>query len=200
VKNTLILRERQRFRENGGFRSNGIGSLFSNFFPYFLSRFIILSMKMKRKKSLIDEYPASRPCSCETCRGYCMRPGWWTVDQAGRAITGGYAGRMMLEMSRDRSFGVLSPAFKGCEQAFAMDLFSNNGCTFLHNGKCELFGTGYEPLECRYCHHDRRGMGTRCHLDIGKDWNGEEGRALVVLWSKQTDFWNRLKFGTSRVP
>jgi hypothetical protein len=99
---------------------------------------------------------------------------------------------MMLEMSEDRSFGVLSPAFKGCEQAFAMQLHANNGCTFLKHDRCELFGTGFEPLECRYCHHDRRGMGTKCHIDIGNDWNSADGRALVVQWSKLTNFWNTL--------
>jgi len=33
---------------------------------------------------------------------------WWTVEEAARAITAGYGGRMMLEMSPQRSFGVLS--------------------------------------------------------------------------------------------
>jgi hypothetical protein len=146
----------------------------------------------KQKKSLAAKYPPSKPCACKICVGYCKRPGWWTVAEASRAIEAGYADRMMLELSQDKIFGVLSPAFKGCEQAFATELFVNNGCTFLKNDKCELFDTGYEPLECRYCHHDRRGMGLKCHIDIGNEWNGDEGRALVVYWSKQTDFWKKL--------
>ena len=83
----------------------------------------------------------------------------------------GYASRMMLEMSPDRSFGVLSPAFRGCEMAFAANEYAARGCTFFKDERCELYGTGVEPLECRFCHHDRPGLGPRCHADIEKDWN-----------------------------
>jgi hypothetical protein len=154
--------------------------------------------KKKQKKSLREKYPPSRPCSCEICVAYCKRPGWWTVEEAKNALAAGYGSRMMLEMCHDSSFGVLSPAFKGCEQAFATNLFASNGCNFLTNNRCELFGTGYEPLECRYCHHDRRGLGAACHAAIEADWNTAEGRGLLVQWSKQTDFWNRLKAHTGR--
>ena len=157
-------------------------------------------MKKKQKKTLIEKYPPSRSCSCAICVGYCKRPGWWTVDEASRALSAGYASRMMLEMSIDKSFGVLSPAFKGCEQAFATDLGAQNGCNFLVNNRCELFGTGYEPLECTYCHHDRRGMGLQCHVDIGEDWNTEKGRRLVVQWCSMTDFWNKIKLRRQRSP
>ena len=99
---------------------------------------------------------------------------------------------MMLEMSLERTFGVLSPAFKGCEVAFATNLYSSRGCTFLNDNRCELFGTGLQPLECRYCHHKRAGLGTRCHTDIEKDWNTSAGRALVVKWCNLTHFFQKL--------
>jgi hypothetical protein len=99
---------------------------------------------------------------------------------------------MMLEMSPELTFGVLSPAFKGCEGAFAAQLFAKRGCTFLKDERCELFGTGFQPLECRFCHHDRPGMGPRCHADLEKDWNTPAGRGLVVRWSKLTGFWERM--------
>ena len=130
----------------------------------------------------------SPPCACEVCRSYCKRPGWWTVAEAGRAIEAGYATRMMLEMSPDLTFGVLSPAFRGCEKKFAYNEYASKGCTFLVDEKCELHGTGHQPLECRYCHHERLGMGPRCHADIEKDWNTPAGRALVVKWSKAVGF------------
>jgi len=145
------------------------------------------------RKSLAEKYPPSPPCACETCLAYCARPGWWTVEEAARAIEAGLAGRMMLEMSPDRSFGVLSPAFKGCEVDFAKQNHADRGCTFLADNRCELHGTGSQPLECRFCHHDRPGQGPRCHADIGKDWNTPAGRALVVRWSKRTFFLDRLK-------
>jgi hypothetical protein len=150
-----------------------------------------MKKKSHHKKTLVEKYPPSKPCSCEVCVGYCKRPGWWTVDEAERAVEAGYASRMMLEMAPERSFGVLSPAFKGCEGDFALERCASQGCTFLKDNLCELFGTGHQPLECRFCHHDRPGLGIRCHADIEKDWNTPGGRALVVRWSKQTGFWER---------
>ncbi len=147
--------------------------------------------KRKSAPNLLTKYPPSEPCSCDICLAYCKRPGWWTVDEAASGIEAGYASRMMLEMAPDRTFGVLSPAFKGCEGNFALADCSENWCTFLKNNLCELFDTGYQPLECRFCHHSRPGQGHLCHEDIEKDWNTPAGRALVVRWSKITGFWDR---------
>jgi hypothetical protein len=152
-------------------------------------------MPKKRKQSLAEKYPPSEPCTCAVCVGYCRRPGWWTVEEAVRAVEAGYARRMMLEMSPDRSFGVLSPAFRGCEVQFAVNEYADRGCTFLKDERCELFGTGHTPLECRFCHHGRRGQGPRCHSDIANNWNTAAGRALVVRWSDLTGFWSRLRQG-----
>lgn len=139
-------------------------------------------MKRKHKQSINEKYPSSEPCSCEICSAYCARPGWWTVDEASKAIETGYGSRMMLEISPELTFGVLSPAFRGCEMNFALQEFSQSGCNFLLNGLCELHGTGYEPLECRFCHHSRKGLGRQCHADIEKDWNTERGKNLVSKW------------------
>lgn len=95
---------------------------------------------------------------------------------------------MMLEISPDFKFAVLSPAFKGNESKQALKLFSGNGCTFLKAELCELFGTGFQPLECRFCHHERKGRGKNCHLDIEKDWNTEYGKLLVAEWQKEIIF------------
>ncbi len=148
-----------------------------------------------RPVSLAEKYTPSEPCSCPVCVHFCMRPGWWTVAEAEKAIDAGYSRRMMLEMAPDRSYGVLSPAFRGCEGDFARDIHAPRGCTFLRDGLCELHGTGHQPLECRVCHHARHGVGKRCHADIGRDWNTPAGKTLVVFWSKLTGFWNKMGFG-----
>lgn len=135
---------------------------------------------------LQEKYPPSKPCTCSICRGYCVRPGWWTVEEAARVIRAGYAGRMMLEVAPDLSFGVLSPAFLGCEGNYALQEFASRGCNFYANGLCTLFITGLMPLECRYCHHTRIGMGQKCHADIEKDWNTQAGQALVSWWMRWT--------------
>lgn len=139
-------------------------------------------MKRKKHRSLKEKYPASEPCSCSICRSFCLRPGWWTVEEAAQAINAGYGKRMMLELSPDRAFGVLAPAFAGCEGTFAIQEYSANGCNFYINGLCTLHGTGHEPLECRFCHHLRKGLGQKCHADLEKDWRTPAGQELVRRW------------------
>jgi hypothetical protein len=144
----------------------------------------------KGKVSLIEKYPSSDPCGCDICKAYCKRPGWWTVCEASKAIESGYGRRMMLEFSPDFSFGVLSPAFRGCEGYYAIREFSGGGCCFLNNGLCELHGTGFQPLECRFCHHSRMGAGMRCHEEIGRDWNTPAGREIVQKWVRDSSLQN----------
>lgn len=98
---------------------------------------------------------------------------------------------MMLEISPERNFSVLSPAFKGNEGNYALQVYSLNGCTFYQKGFCELFGKGLQPLECRFCHHDRKGLGIKCHLDIEKEWNTKQAKRLIVRWGNLTGFWKR---------
>ncbi len=138
--------------------------------------------KHSHSQTLNEKYPPSEPCDCTVCSAYCARPGWWSVAEAAAAIQAGYAARMMLELAPDHSYGVLSPAFRGCEGGFALQDFAGKGCNFLDEGRCELHGTPFQPLECRFCHHDRPGQGPRCHTDLEKDWMTRAGQALVNLW------------------
>jgi hypothetical protein len=139
----------------------------------------------RRLKTLAEKYPPSEPCACDICLSYCIRPGWWTLEEAAQAFEAGYEDRMMLELAPELTFGVLSPAFKGCERSLATNQFAKNGCNFLKNERCELHGTGHQPLECRFCHHDRHGLGPKCHADVEKDWKTPAGQALVQKWIKQ---------------
>jgi len=149
---------------------------------------------MVGKINLKKKYPPSEPCSCDICRSYCIRPGWWSVEEAEKAVQAGFADRMMLEISPERSFGVLSPAFKGNEGNYSLQVFSKKGCTFLKNGLCEIFGTEFQPLECRYCHHDRKGLGIKCHSDIEKEWKSKRGQILIVNWGNLIGFWKKQGF------
>ncbi len=137
---------------------------------------------MKKVKTLAEKYPPSKSCSCDICKSYCLRPGWWTVDQAKMAINEGYGSRMMLELAPEMNFAVLSPAFRGCEQSFALQEFSSLGCNFLKDGICEIHDKDFLPLECAYCHHSRKGMGIKCHADIEQDWKTLKGQILVKQW------------------
>lgn len=154
----------------------------------------------KRARALALQFPPSEPCACEICRRYCLRPGWWTVEEASAAIQAGYGDRMMLEMAPERTFGVLSPAFKGCEHNFALNDCADQGCTFLENDRCQLHPTNFLPLECRYCCHDRPGLGPQCHAALENDWHSPEGRSLVRRWSKAAGIRDELqRLGLSRI-
>lgn len=141
--------------------------------------------------TLSQAFPPSKPCGCDICKAYCNRPGWWTVEEAARSIKAGFVMRMMLELPRDHSFGVLSPAFFGCEGNFALQEYAHQGCCFLSHGLCELHGTGFMPLECRFCHHNRRGQGIKCHEAIEKDWHTPSGQILVREWTSMVNLWQR---------
>jgi hypothetical protein len=141
--------------------------------------------------NLYERYPPSEPCSCAICLGYCQRPGWWTPEEAENAMNAGYAKRMMLEVSPDKTFGVLSPAFKGNEVNFAFQVYSKNGCTFLLENLCELFGSGHQPLECRYCHHIRKGKGISCHRAIEMEWKTNQSKRIIIRWGNLTGFWKK---------
>ena len=150
--------------------------------------------KASFRKTLAEKYPPSESCTCDICLAYCARPGWWTVEEATRALEAGYGDRMMLEIAPELTFGVLSPAFKGREKSFATNEFAKNGCCFLRNDRCELYGTGHQPLECRFCHHERRGLGPRCHADLEKNWKTAAGQVLIEKWIRQVGFVYRAFF------
>ena len=144
-------------------------------------------------RTLSEIYPPSAACTCEVCLGYCARPGWWTVEEAAQAIPAGLGARMMLEIPPEQTFGVLSPAFQGSEGGLANNLAARRACTFLKNQRCELYNSGHMPLECRFCHHARPGLGAQCHADLESDWHTPRGQALVQQWGEQTGFWERMR-------
>lgn len=151
-------------------------------------------------QTLAEQFPPSEPCGCAVCLAYCARPGWWTVAEAVRALRAGWGARMMLEVAPERTFGVLSPAFYGCEGGFAVNEQASRGCNFLKENRCELFGSGVQPLECRFCHHARAGLGPRCHAALEADWRAPEGRALVRRWCRERGWWDLLSlYGLERL-
>ena len=146
-----------------------------------------------RHKTLQERFFLSPPCACSVCVACCRRPGWWTVNEAERCLAAGLGGRMMLEMAPDFTFGVLSPAFYGCERGFAVQEYAPRGCNFLKHERCELFGSGLQPLECRFCHHERPGLGLLCHAELEKDWHTPAGQALVEKWARAVGLWKNFK-------
>lgn len=144
-------------------------------------------------KNIYNRYPHSQSCSCEVCKSFCKRPGWWTPEQTKEIIKVGYYNKIMLEISPELTFGVLSPAFKGCEMNIAINLFKENWCTFYHNGLCDLHNTPYLPLECAFCNHDSKGQGQKCHTDIEQLWKSKENQKIIKEWGEMVGLWERLR-------
>jgi len=149
--------------------------------------------KRNRNESLVERFPPSGKCQCEICVSFCNRPGWWSVDQARLAVKAGYSSRMMLEVSPELTFGVLSPAFKGCEGLFSLQCYSKNKCTFFIKDLCELHTSGLVPLECQFCHHSRPGLGPHCHHALENDWKTKAGQSLVEQWTKMFHLWDTFR-------
>ena len=52
-------------------------------------------------------------------------PGWRTVQEEKKAIFFGLADRMMIEISSERDFVVIAPAFYGYERVVALQEYSH---------------------------------------------------------------------------
>jgi len=139
------------------------------------------------RHSYYDRFPPSPACSCHQCRAFCSRPCWPLIEEASEAIVAGLASCLMVAFSPDLSYGILSPAFRGNESHHALQVFASAGCTFLNQSGCKIFDTHYRPLECRYCHHDRMGLGLSCHLSIAKNWNISKGKRTVHHWLEMVE-------------
>ena len=101
---------------------------------------------------------------------------------------------MMLEISPEMTFAVLSPAFYGNERKIAQNIYSKNGCNFYKNSLCELHNTDIFPFECNFCHHDRVGLGLKCHADLENDWFTTEGQSIARKWCNIVDCIDGLDF------
>lgn len=157
------------------------------------------------------------PCQCPKCVKLCTRnPGWFTPDEAVRAIATGLADQLMLDwLEPDSSYNitekiwVLSPASQNCWGEWHSgrkapewtDMHDDGGhllfggsvwkgpCIFLHANLCRIHNTDFKPIECR--------SGRLCvdgnsddteHIEVGKLWNTDAARAIVADWKQKVNY------------
>jgi len=140
---------------------------------------------MKRRRSLPERYPPSEPAPA-TCAWPTGAAGWWTVEQADRALDA------RVRPAHDAGDGagddvrVLSPAFRGCEGGFAENRYARPGVQL--PGRQPLPAAWHRPPTARVpvLSHTRPGMGPKCHADIERDWHTPLGRALISEWGRRT--------------
>jgi len=124
-------------------------------------------------------------CSCEYCRLACEQvPGWFTPEEASKAIDAGYAPRLSAVVERSTGTVAVIPSIVGVEGKY--DIFRPGRCTFLNKeGLCEIHDTGFKPIECR------TGYGCKPSVDyptlefINNEWNSNAGVAVIQKWEQQ---------------
>ncbi len=159
----------------------------------------MLKSQLEQYETMLQLLPPSAACCYEVHKN-AHRTGWWAVEEAKKAIEAGLSPRMMLEVSPDLSYGVLSPAYRSCEGNVSLSSCRKNGCTFCADGLCRLYNTGLQPLECRFGHHPSADIASNCHQTIERDWRTSKGQALVQAWTNEVGLWVRYKFTRNEQP
>lgn len=145
-------------------------------------------------------------CKCRECTSACERcPGWFSPEEAIKAMDAGLAGNMMLDwMSKDhkcKNFTyILSPAVvaSGGQLApegddFLQMLLGNwqkGECGFLVKGLCSIHDRGFKPLQCRAATHDDNDYIDNWAMAVL--WDTAAGKAAVARWRKETGCTERI--------
>lgn len=153
------------------------------------------------KNTATKSYPA---CSCRDCTSGCLRaPGWFTPEEANKAMDAGRAPQMMLDwMTKENrpprfvknNTYILAPAVLGCEGHLApecdgldalLGLWRKGRCVWLSGDmKCEIHDSGYKPLQCRSATHNDEEFVDNYQMAV--IWDTNEGKATVARWRKLT--------------
>lgn len=158
--------------------------------------------------SKIKQISSSREsCTCSQCVSCCeFYPGWFTPEEAQKAIDAGHGDKLMVDWFTDYSkdscpdIEALIPASVGYAGGYAPDapsgfmaMFSGwsgpGRCVFLKNRRCSLHKTDFKPLECRSSlsckDSDEEMLNNPRKQNIYKLWDTPEGRALVKKWKEE---------------
>lgn len=144
-----------------------------------------MSLRVATIETLLKREPPA--CACEQCRNMCRIPCWGTPADIRRIIDAGYGDRLSIDCySKDPAVYFLLPAVKGYEGKVTPrnQTGHGQGCTFWTADKlCSLHDAGLKPTEGRMAHHHPVFKhGDWLQPWIGKQWDTDEGRALVNEW------------------
>lgn len=136
-------------------------------------------------------------CSCVRCTSLCRKaPGWFTPDEARRAIDAGFAEQLMLDywIKHPSNVYILCPATLRHEKtraantdelygdmsfAEAMLAAPSKGiCVFLDRGLCSIHASGFKPLQCVSAKGCEPNVGLD-NTEMSSHWDNPEAQALV---------------------
>lgn len=142
-------------------------------------------------------------CSCAKCVELCKSaPGWFTPEEAMRAIKAGYGERLMRdwlepcpEVGNEERIMVLCPAVVGHEATDApeiscwvealLGIWKKGTCCFLEDGLCSLHDTDYKPRQCREalgCKPDETDYTD--NYEIARLWQSAAGAKAISAWEQ----------------
>ena len=131
----------------------------------------------------LDVLPST--CDCERCSNMCRAPCCGTPDEMLALIKAGFANRLCFD-NLDFCPDDIHPALKGYEGGLASyQTYSNLGCTFWKEGKCELHSLGLKPMGGRYSHHDLSSDDwNKVVTFITKSWETKKAAKVIDIWKK----------------
>lgn len=88
-------------------------------------------------------------CRCERCRTQCKTPCLGTPEDILRLIEAGYGDRLAIT---EWAVGILHGKLDR-PVLMVQAIQTEEGCTFFHNGLCELHTLGLKPTEGKLSHH-----------------------------------------------
>jgi hypothetical protein len=124
-------------------------------------------------------------CSCEKCSFMCHSSCCGIPSEMELLILSGYGDRLMLD---DLPGGetMLKPALKGYEgKQSPWETSSREGCTFWHDGKCQLHMFGLKPAQGKLSHHNLSHDQNKEVGDFVNDsWKDGKGDEVIEKWKE----------------
>jgi len=124
-------------------------------------------------------------CDCEKCSNMCKAPCCGTPEDFRNLIDNGFGNRLMIDDWLDEP-PMLKPAMKGSESRKApWETRTEKGCTFWHNGKCDLHNSGLKPTQGKLALHAQ--SEEECDYIreiIVNSWETEDADTIIEEWTK----------------
>lgn len=119
-------------------------------------------------------------CKCKSCQSQCKTPCLGTPDDIISLVRAGYGDRLQL------TYWCVGMLLGKIDKAIPMiqAIQTSHGCTFFHDGLCELHTKGLKPTEGRLSYHTitKENLKFSCSLswNVVREWFAPENADKVT--------------------
>lgn len=119
-------------------------------------------------------------CKCKSCQSQCKTPCLGTPDDIIRLIEAGYGDRLTL------TYWIIGMLLGKLDRPIPMvqSIQTEDGCTFFHDGLCEIHDKGLKPSEGRLSHHtitkENLKFTRSLSWNVVREWLAPENKDKVV--------------------